>query len=107
MANERDSRIPVMPDDVVADPTAAPVLSVWALEPDTGNRLIMSVSPIWEDPGTWGIALMDCARQIARAYHHKEGISEDRVLDRIFELFDEEREEHTSAIRDAGQIKSH
>jgi len=46
------------------------------------------VKPIFDDPGTWGVLLVDSMHHIANAYAAVGGIEKEEVLERIKEIFD-------------------
>jgi len=48
-----------------------------------------TIQTTWEDPGAWGILLVDLARHTAQAYAEK-GYSKEAALNRIREGFDAE-----------------
>jgi hypothetical protein len=79
-----------------ANPTAAEVLRIWAA-PDAPHELTLRTQ--WDDPGAWGILLVDLARYVAQAYGQN-GVDPARALRRIRELFDAEWESPTSEARD-------
>ena len=93
---DQDPRIPLLPDPVVADENAVCVLSAWVASP--GEKLHVMINPAWEDPGTWGIALIDIARHVARAYADKDGVEEETVLERVKELIEAEFESQTATV---------
>ncbi|RMI08682.1 MAG: DUF5076 domain-containing protein [Calditrichaeota bacterium] len=68
------------------NPDAFEVLRIWTA-PGAYQQVILRTS--WEDPGAWGILLVDIARHAARAYE-REGWDRREALDRIRELFDAE-----------------
>jgi hypothetical protein len=62
------------------------VLRAWIV-----NRgLQISLSQAFEDPGLWGIMLVDVARHAARVYAAEGTMSEAAALERIKSLFDAE-----------------
>ena len=64
------------------------ILRFWANVTESQELVI---EPFWKDPGNWGIALVDIARHLAKAYAAREkDLSESEVLARIQELFDAE-----------------
>lgn len=48
------------------------------------------IQTMWDDPGVWGLLLVDLARHVAKAYEDSHGLTESETLDRIKELFDAE-----------------
>ena len=61
-------------------------LRIWA-DPRGGQQF--SLSPVWKDPGAWGLLLVDLARHAAEMYG-REGRDRDATLRRIREMFDAE-----------------
>ena len=68
------------------DPTAMEVLRVWAV-PGEAQQLVLKTT--WQDPGAWGLLLVDVARHPAKAYAN-EGQSEAEVLIRIRQFLEAE-----------------
>ena len=71
---------------IAENSAAVEVLRVWAV-PGEGQEY--SVRPIWEDPGVWGLLLVDLARHVAYAYE-QQGMRGEDALWRIKEMFDAE-----------------
>ena len=71
---------------IAEHPEAVEVLRVWAV-PGEGQEF--SVRPVWEDPGAWGLLLVDLARHVAYAYE-QQGMSGEDALCRIRAMFDAE-----------------
>jgi hypothetical protein len=69
-----------------SDSRAREVLRVWAAP---GNPQEVTLRTTWEDPGAWGLMLVDIANHAANAYE-TEGNDRKVVLARIRELFDAE-----------------
>lgn len=63
------------------------ILRVWG-----GDNLPQQFSMIttWEDPGAWGLLMVDIARHAAKAYGKSGNINEQEALNRIKQLFDAE-----------------
>ena len=70
---------------------AVEILRIWA---SPGNPQELTLRTAWQDPGAWGLVLVDIARHVARAYA-REGHDEQDALDRIRDLFDAEWEDPT------------
>ncbi len=64
------------------------ILRVWVEGRDGGMRV--SLVTAFDDPSTWGIALVDFARHVARAYARDTDLSEKEALNQIREMFDAE-----------------
>lgn len=62
---------------------AAEVLRVWA-KPDAPQQLTLQVT--WDDPGAWGLLLVDIARHAAKAYSDRRW-SESGAFERMMALF--------------------
>ena len=63
------------------------ILRVWG-----GDNLPQqySLNTTWDNPGAWGLLLVDIARHTAKAYGNTSSISENEALNRIKELLDSE-----------------
>ena len=59
------------------------LLRVWS-QPGGQQQVVLQIA--WEDPGAWGLLIVDVARHAAKAYA-KQGIPERQALDRILSLF--------------------
>src|SRR5437763_5506725 len=69
-----------------ADSRAIEVLSVWAA-PDGPQQFALRTN--WNDPGVWGLLLVDAARHVAKAYAN-EGMDFSIALNRIRAFWDAE-----------------
>ncbi|WP_150427584.1 DUF5076 domain-containing protein [Dechloromonas sp. CZR5] len=69
------------------DAGAFEILRVWG-----GDNLPQqySLKTVRDDPGAWGLMLVDIARHVAKAYGNTGDFSEEAALKRIKELFDAE-----------------
>lgn len=76
-----------VPAVVRADPMAKELIRVWAA---AGKQHISIATGLWEDPASWGLALVDLARHIALAYAETLGRDAALTLERIKEGFDVE-----------------
>lgn len=81
------------PPPIASAAGAREVLRVWTAP---GEPHQMALSTTWNDPGAWGLLLVDAARHAARAYA-AEGMSEAQALDRILQLFRAEIESPTDS----------
>lgn len=79
-----------------ADPRAVEVLMVWAA-PGASQQLALRTC--WNDPGAWGVLLVDVARHVANAYRSN-GQDPQDALRRIRQAFDAEWSSRTSAAED-------
>jgi hypothetical protein len=84
------------PPIAVAQPKSVEVLRVWAV-PDGPQQVTLITQ--WDDPGAWGLMLVDVARHAAQAYA-RDGVDRARALARIKELFDSERSSPTTQVKD-------
>ena len=64
---------------LVRDKDANEVMRVAVLN----GELHMSLRRGFDDPGVWGLLLVDAARHVARAYAHDKIVTEDEALERI------------------------
>lgn len=71
------------PPPIARNAEAVEVLRVWS-EPDAPQ--VISIRTAWEDPGAWGLLLVDIARHAAKAYA-AEGVAEAEAFERILQLF--------------------
>jgi len=78
------------------DPEAIEVLRVWAAP---GSPQQLTLRTTWEDPGAWGLLLVDVARHAIKAYEN-EGRDPRDVLMRLKELWNAEWEEPTDEPKD-------
>jgi hypothetical protein len=69
-----------------------------------GNPTQVSLRTTWQDPGAWGVMLVDVARHAANAYE-REGRNRAEVLARIRGLFDAEGAAPTDVPKDPSQGK--
>ena len=81
-----------VPESVKDDPNARELLRVWAAH---GSQHVVLNPGAWEDPAAWGIALVDLARHIARAYELEARFSVDEALKRIIAGFEAEMQHPT------------
>lgn len=72
---------------------ATEIARVW-VEPGSANQMVLL--PTWEDPGAWGLLLVDLARHAANAYAN-EGHDHQAALSRIKQLFDAEWSQPTDS----------
>ena len=62
------------PPGIAGSSTAVEVLRVWA-EPNGAQQFALKTT--WNDPGAWGLLLVDTARHVAKAYT-QEGLDKGR-----------------------------
>jgi hypothetical protein len=75
---------------------AVEVLRVWAAP---GNPQQVTLQTTWNDPGAWGLLLVDVAHHAAKAYK-TEGRDPNEVLARIRDLWDAEWGKATDSASD-------
>ena len=73
------------------NPSAVEVLRVWAA-PGSPQQLTLQIT--WNDPGAWGLLLVDIARHATNAYE-ADGRNPLEVLKRIHECWNAEWDEPT------------
>jgi hypothetical protein len=85
-----------LPPIAVSHPKSVEILRAWA-DPDGPQQVTLITQ--WEDPGIWGLMLVDIARHLAHAYA-RQGVDHGLALARIKELIDAEWSGPTTRIRD-------
>lgn len=93
-ANELDP-----PPQAREDRNATEILRVWAA-PGEAQQVTLRI--VWEDPGAWGLMLVDIARHAANAYENA-GMNREKVLERIRELFEAEWNSPTDDAQEISQ----
>jgi hypothetical protein len=76
-----------IPPAAAADPKARELLRMWAAN---GAQHVTIAADAWKEPAVWGIALVDLARHLARAYEQLGHGDAVEVLGRIRAGFDVE-----------------
>jgi hypothetical protein len=94
----RANELPI-PPTVVADAKARELIRVWAA---SGKQYLSLATGIWDDPATWGVALVDLARHLARSYEQSKGLDREEALARIREGMEAEWSEDTDPDRLGG-----
>ena len=74
-------------------------LRVWG-GPDLPQQYVVETN--WDDPGAWGLLLVDVARHVAKAYDGSHGINRSDALKRIKQVFDAEWSSPTDAPEQIG-----
>jgi hypothetical protein len=75
-----------IPESVVAASQKAEMARIWIADGDQ----VVTLSPrMWDDPGAWGLMLVDLAKHVALAYEAK-GLSATEALARIRAAMDAE-----------------
>ncbi len=87
MANDQHEELPI-PHTVYASKRAMEIARIWIAG---GDQHIILTPNLWEDPGNWGIMLVDLAKHVAKAYAGKNA-DQAKVLSRIKAAFDAEWE---------------
>ena len=84
--NRHSGQLPI-PFPASSDVKARELARVW----QSRGTIQMALQPdLWNDPGTWGIVLVDLATLIAEAYDKSGQMEAARVLDLIKQLFEAE-----------------
>src|SRR5215469_10744419 len=84
--NRHPGELPI-PYPAEDDPKARELARVW----ESGDAMQMALQPdLWDDPGTWGIVLVDLANLIAEAYDKSGQMESARALGLIRQIFDAE-----------------
>ena len=81
-----------IPAAAVHDVKSLELVRVWAAQ---GQQHVSLATEVWEDPGVWGILLVDLARHVARAYEQTAAADRHAVFQRIRDAFDVEWENPT------------
>jgi hypothetical protein len=76
-----------IPDSATQDPRARQILRVWAA---FGKQHVTLDPSLWDDPGAWGLMLVDLARHVANAYEQSGRMDSATALDRLKQGFDAE-----------------
>jgi len=84
-----------IPPDAAANPDAVEVLRAFVVD----GGLSISFVRAFDDPGMWGMMLVDIARHAARAFDKEGAMPEAEALAKITEMFEAE----LGAVTDAGQ----
>jgi hypothetical protein len=75
-----------IPDVVLTASKKAEMARIWIADGDQ----VVTLSPrLWDDPGEWGLMLVDVAKHVARAYESK-GLRQGATLERIRAAMDAE-----------------
>jgi hypothetical protein len=75
-----------LPPDVIGRADAIEVLRAFVVD----GGLSIAFTRAFEEPGMWGMLLVDIARHAARAFSRETELSEDEALARIIEMFEAE-----------------
>lgn len=92
MTRNRESAIELPIPAAVSDAgRALELLRVWLVD---GNQLMVISPSLWKDPASWGLLLVDLAREVAAAYE-AQGRDRGETFDRILQGFRAEVEHPT------------
>ena len=75
-----------IPDSVMAAQQKAEMARIWLAD---GAQIVTLSSRLWDDPGAWGLMLVDMAKHVAKAYEAK-GMNAADSLARIKAAMDAE-----------------
>ncbi|MCI1711596.1 MAG: DUF5076 domain-containing protein [Chiayiivirga sp.] len=84
MSNDLEE-LPI-PDGVFKAEQKAEIARIWLAD---GDQVAVISPRLWDDPGVWGLMLVDVARHVAQAYA-AQGVPSDYALQKIREAFDAE-----------------
>jgi hypothetical protein len=72
------NQLPI-PGETRKDPDSFEFLRVWVAN---GSQHV-SIRLVWSDPASWGVALADLAKHVARAYQQDDGREPGTTIERI------------------------
>lgn len=75
-----------IPASVIAACKKSEMARIWLAD---GDQVVALSSRLWDDPGTWGLMIVDLAKHVARAYEAR-GISASDALAQIKSAMDAE-----------------
>lgn len=75
-----------IPQAILGAASKAEMARIWIAD---GNQVVILSPRAWDDPGAWGLMLVDLAKHVARSYAAK-GIAAETALSRIRECLDAE-----------------
>ena len=75
-----------IPDAVPAASKKAEMARIWLAD---GDQIVTLSHRLWDDPGAWGLMLVDLAKHVAKAYEAR-GFSASEALARIKSAMDAE-----------------
>jgi hypothetical protein len=75
-----------VPDCVTNGKQSAEMARIWIVD---GNQIVTLSERLWEDPGAWGLMLVDLARHVAKSYEMK-GYNQEQSLIAIRAAMDAE-----------------
>lgn len=96
--NQEPHQLPI-PDPATQDPRAREILRVWAA---FGKQYVTPDPSLWDDPGAWGLMLVDLARHVANAYEQSGRMDSATALGRLKQGFDAEWDSPTD--EPSGQV---
>ena len=82
-----------IPPEALADKNSGEILRAWIA--NEGLHVSLRIPDEWEDPGAWGIALMDVMRHLADAYQQTQGVDPQVTIARIQEMISAEQSSPT------------
>ena len=66
-----------IPENVVAAQRKSEMARIWLAD---GYQVVVLSDRLWDDPGTWGLMLVDMARHVSKAYEVKGRNAADTLL---------------------------
>lgn len=94
--NESPAQELDIPPTAKNDPNGQEVLRLWIAH---GSQHVCLKHHICEDPGAWGLILVDIARHVANAYDHEGTNNFNEVMNRIKWGFDAEWNNPTDQVK--------
>ena len=88
-----------IPESVVAAQRKSEMARIWLAD---GYQVVVLSDRLWDDPGAWGLMLVDMARHVSKAYEGKGRNAADTLL-RIKAAMDAEWLNPTDLKRDSNQ----
>lgn len=85
-----------VPDQVKTADQVLEIARIWAVD---GSQLVSLNPDIWDDPGSWGIMLVDLANHVAKIYESK-GLNREKAFQRIIEALTAELKSPTDGQSD-------
>lgn len=67
MSMTKPEGLPI-PPEVLSSATQAEMARIWIAD---GNQVVTLSSRLWDDPGAWGLMLVDLAKHVATAYSER------------------------------------
>ena len=85
----------IIPPELKTNNNSTEIIRIWI---ENNNQKFYLRTDIWEDPGSWGLLLVDLAKHIATSYSQNNQLDKGEALKRIREGFDAEWDSPTDEI---------